>query len=212
MDGLQKMTMEVLMANHKNDKLFKVRLENLKSHLTAIAKDHEKRAKVIFDNEGKYSDEGKADQRAALDLAIRQRTNELVDGYGFAKEISEAEKALEVPEPDTELAALHKLLRLQEIRRIMLDSDDRFQELFVGKIMEGDADTIAAIESSPVDFPVDDQTLELGKQRRLEILNPIATERLRALRAAQATLEGMAAQTRPYGSDSHDPLRDIMDT
>ena len=208
MEGLQKMSMEALLANHDTDKLCKSRLENLKNHLTAISKDYEKRAGEIHKNKAKYSEEGLADQRTALDASIRTRVNELVDGHGFTEDIRQTKKELAIPGPESGPGEIVQLLKEQEVRRSMTDAGDRFQEFFLADIVEGNPLVIKAIEGSPVPFPIASETLEQGKKRRLEILNPVASEKLKALKTAQGTLEAMASSAMPFGG-GRDPIREI---
>ena len=210
MDGLQKMSMEALLANHDNDQLCKSRLENLKNHLTAISKDYEKRAGEIHKNKAKYSEEGLADQRTALDASVRTRVNELIDGHGFKDDIRETRQEMAIPGPGGGIGELVQLLKEQELRRAMIDAGDRFQEFFLGDIMEGNPLVIKAIENAVTPFPIASETLEQGKKRRLEILNPVASEKLKALKAAQGTLEAMASAAMPFGG-GRDPIREISD-
>ena len=210
MDGLKAASMEALVAIHMNDKTYGKRLENLKNHLTSIASDHEKRVDEINRNAAKYVPSEVLNQRDDLDLSIRHRIEEFINTHGFLSEIAEIEKELIVPKPANDTQELIQLTKEVELRKAMTAAGDKFRGLFLGKIMDGDPETISAIENSPVTFPIDEGILEDGKRRRLEILHPITTKKLQGLKAAQATLEAMAQQVMPFGS-KHDPIRDLAE-
>jgi len=197
MDGLKTASIEALMNAHEDDTLCKARLEKAREKLKELGAYFDKRWKEIEKNDAKYSEEGLADQKDGLKAAIATRVQEVVDSLSFKADIEAARKEMVIPKPSSEIGELMQLLKLQEIRRAMWDSGDRFQELFIGHVMAGDPDVIQAIETTPVPFPVDAEVLKQGKERRLKVLNPSATHRLEALQAGQASLEAMGASFSP---------------
>ena len=202
MDPLKEATFSVLIEEATNDSAFGIRLEKIKEKIGAITGDYEKRLGEIERNDMKFSQEGLADQKAALSASIGARLREVRDGFSFKDEIAETEEELnKIKEPTSEIGQLIQLLKMQELRAAMTQAGDRFQELFLGRILDGDPDVIGAIEGSPLPYPVDPDVLQKGKKMRLELLNPVAAKKLKSLRSSQEVLENMIAATTPRGGE-----------
>jgi len=211
MDDLKLQSIELLLNQKELADEHRGRLDVVKTRLMAIDADYQKRAGEIHENKQHYDEKGQQLQRDILDKAIRARVNEVRDGLGFTTEIADTEKAMVIREPDTEIGKLMQLLREQEIRSLMRESiaEKTFPNSFIADIIEGTPDVIAAIEKSPVSFPMDQNILEAGKARRLEVVNPTLTAKLQGLRVAQATLEALVQNAMPVAVVQEDPIADL---
>lgn len=204
--SLEAQSMELLMAIHENDQLFKARLESLRASLEKIDKAFRKRLVEIQSNADKYQTDKVVDMEYNYRLATRKEIEELVKARGFASEIDECVTELKKQEPKNDVQEMTQTMKEIEIRRLMFASGNDFQMQFFGSIQAGDPLTIQAIENSPVELPIEPGMLADAQERMRAILNPAFYEKYQSLLRAQSTLEAMANSVMPINSD---PIADI---
>ena len=196
MDPLILSAFEALLESKTGDEKIDDHVLQLSYYFKGLLRKLDEGLNEIDSKKGLYSADGINHKKASLARDIKRKFDELMQKGGYAKEISDLRKSMTVPKNESELETLTRTLREIEIRGLMLALNDKdpieFQGTFAGAIMDGDPLVISAIENSPVPLPwVEETMLKEGQHRRMERLNPSASQRLKTFEGAQATIEGL---------------------
>lgn len=199
--SLESQSLELILAAHDSDTLYKTRLANLKVALTKIDNSFRNRVETISKNADKYQQSKVADMLHNLRLATRREIEELVKAKGFAAEIDECVEELKKQEPLNDVQTLTQTMLEIEVRQAMTTYRDSFQALFEPEIIDGNPLFIGAIENSPVSFPIREGVLADGRERMLNVLKPLLYKKYQAMLQAQNSLEAMAGMLMPINKD-----------
>ncbi|MCD6271392.1 MAG: hypothetical protein J7K30_00770 [Deltaproteobacteria bacterium] len=200
-DGnLVEQSFSLILAAADQDEIYKNRLENFKLALEKINKHFLARQTAINNNGDRYEASKIQDLQYNLRVSTRSEIEELVRVQGFKDEISECQIELKKIEPLNDVQALTKTLLEIEVRKHMAEAGDKFDSIFLARIVDGDPLIISSIENSPIDLPLGEDILENAKEKMRSILKPLTYKKYAALVHAEETLADLVALVMPYNS------------